>query len=61
MTDRTAHPPSTEISEAQIRVQAVRRVVEHDIIFGTGTLDADTTWWAAEMLAQADRWLGRAA
>ena len=50
-----------EITEAHQRVQAVRRVIEHDLVFGDGTLDAETTWYAAVMLAKADRFLELAA
>lgn len=48
---------TNHITEAQLRVQAVRRVVEHDLTFGSGSLDADTTWWTAQMLARAERHL----
>lgn len=55
------HSPTTstrstfELREARLRVEAVQRVIEHDIVFGDGSLDADTTFWAAGMLAQAER------
>jgi hypothetical protein len=62
MANHTAHPPSTEINEARVRIEAAAVILSHAILDGSVfELNDETCTHVLTMIDQAGRWLERAA
>lgn len=57
---RTATTSQLAITEATCRLEAVSRVLVHDVM-DNGSVDADTALWASTMVDTAARWIAQVA